>query len=398
MKQRPVTAGTAFGSDAALRPAVAADAEPYKVADGNGRRHARRLAHVARARLRRCHGARQDGVGPSLLERMRRIDKAEFKPAVLKGNPEKGVMPPWTQEPNVNKYFEELWSYLKGRRRRAAARPPEALKEVDSARAGHGGRPAAAPRRLRAGRRGPLQVCADPNNLPFSNRNEQGFENKLAEIWARELGSTLEYTWFPQRRGFERNTLRGANDPDRYKCDLVIGVPDGYELAMTTRPTTARRTRSSTEGEGARRITVPEDLLKLAPAKLKSLSSASSHAALRLAAQASRLYDQMVPYSTPSGDPERYPGKIIENELLAGTIDVAFVWGPIAGYFARNARTPCWWSCRSAGPGDSVRLSHRHGRAVRRARVEGPGRSADRGEPAPHPGDPRRLRGAAARR
>ena len=71
-----------------------------------------------------------------------------------------------------------------------------------------------------------LKVCADPNNLPFSNRAEQGFENKLARIWARELGVGVEYTWFPQRRGFERNTLN-AEDPERggYKCDVIVGVP-----------------------------------------------------------------------------------------------------------------------------------------------------------------------------
>ena len=82
-----------------------------------------------------------------------------------------------------------------------------------------------------------LKVCADPNNLPFSNRDEQGFENKLAQIWARELGVEVEYTWFPHRRGFERNTLQ-AEDPERggYKCDVIVGVPDGYDLAMTTRP------------------------------------------------------------------------------------------------------------------------------------------------------------------
>ena len=82
-----------------------------------------------------------------------------------------------------------------------------------------------------------LKVCADPNNLPFSNREQQGFENKLAQIWARELGVEVEYTWFPHRRGFERNTLQ-AEDPERggYKCDVIVGVPDGYDLAMTTRP------------------------------------------------------------------------------------------------------------------------------------------------------------------
>jgi hypothetical protein len=58
---------------------------------------------------------------------------------------------------------------------------------------------------------GALKVCADPNNLPFSNRGEQGFENKLARIWASELGLTLEYTWFPHRRGFERHTLQKSS-------------------------------------------------------------------------------------------------------------------------------------------------------------------------------------------
>ncbi|TMH88159.1 MAG: hypothetical protein E6H47_08185 [Betaproteobacteria bacterium] len=77
-----------------------------------------------------------------------------------------------------------------------------------------------------------LRVCQDPNNLPFSNRAGEGFENKIAELLARELGWTLESTWFPQRLGFIRNTLRGR-DPasNRFKCDLVIGVPVGFELA-----------------------------------------------------------------------------------------------------------------------------------------------------------------------
>src|SRR6267378_5084166 len=82
-----------------------------------------------------------------------------------------------------------------------------------------------------------LRVCEDPNNLPFSNRAGEGFENKLAELLARELGWTLEYTWFPQRMGFIRNTLRGREpNSGRFKCDLVLGVPVGFELAATTKP------------------------------------------------------------------------------------------------------------------------------------------------------------------
>ncbi|HXJ52605.1 MAG TPA: quinoprotein dehydrogenase-associated putative ABC transporter substrate-binding protein, partial [Burkholderiales bacterium] len=82
-----------------------------------------------------------------------------------------------------------------------------------------------------------LRVCEDPNNLPFSNRAGEGFENKIVELLAAELGWKLEYTWFPQRMGFIRNTLRNRDpDTDRFKCDLVPGVPVGFELAATTKP------------------------------------------------------------------------------------------------------------------------------------------------------------------
>ena len=185
-----------------------------------------------------------------------------------------------------------------------------------------------------------LRVCQDPNNLPFSNRAGEGFENKIAELLARELGWTLEYTWFPQRMGFIRNTLRGR-DPgsNRFKCDLVIGVPVGFELASTTKPY-YRSTYALVyvKGKGLDGVTAPEGLLGLEPAKLKSLKlgvigqTPPADWLLR-----HRLFDQVVPYQLQSGDPERYPGEIVEKDLVAGKIDVAFVWGPIAGYFAKNA-------------------------------------------------------------
>ncbi len=185
-----------------------------------------------------------------------------------------------------------------------------------------------------------LRVCEDPNNLPFSNRAGEGFENKLAELLAGELGWKLEYTWFPQRMGFIRNTLR-AREPDanRFKCDLVLGVPTGFELAATTKPY-YRSTYALVyrKGTGLDSISVPEDLLKLEPAKLKSLKfgvvgqTPPADWLLRHG-----LFDQVVPYQTQSADPERYPGEMVEKDLVAGTIDVAFMWGPIAGYFAKNA-------------------------------------------------------------
>ena len=188
-----------------------------------------------------------------------------------------------------------------------------------------------------------LRVCEDPNNLPFSNRAGEGFENKIAELLARELGWTLEYTWFPQRMGFIRNTLRGRDpDSNRFKCDLVMGVPAGFDLASTTKPY-YRSTYALVyvKGKGLDSVTAPEDLLRLEPAKLKSLK-------LGVVGQTPpsdwllkhHLFDQVVPYQRQSGDPERYPGEMVEKDLVAGTIDVAFVWGPIAGYFAQRAKSP----------------------------------------------------------
>src|SRR5205823_11316691 len=77
---------------------------------------------------------------------------------------------------------------------------------------------------------GVLRVCADPNNLPFSNERGEGFENKIAELLAHELNERVEYTWWAQRRGFFRNTLKSG------VCDVVIGVPAGFEMALTTKP------------------------------------------------------------------------------------------------------------------------------------------------------------------
>jgi quinoprotein dehydrogenase-associated probable ABC transporter substrate-binding protein len=185
-----------------------------------------------------------------------------------------------------------------------------------------------------------LRVCADPNNLPLSNRKQEGYENKIAQLLADELGWKLEYTWFPQRLGFIRNTLRARLDEeDRFKCDLVIGVPVGFELAATTKPyLRSTWALAYVKGKGLDGVRTPEDLLKLEPARLK---------ALRFGAFAQtppvdwllkhELLDQLVPYQRMSGDPEEYPGEMIEKDLAAGKIDVGFAWGPIAGYFVQRA-------------------------------------------------------------
>ena len=82
-----------------------------------------------------------------------------------------------------------------------------------------------------------FKVCADPYMLPMSNKDGEGYENKIAELLANKLGLKLKYEFFPQRMGFIRNTLRAeSNSGLGYKCDIVINVPSGFELAATTDP------------------------------------------------------------------------------------------------------------------------------------------------------------------
>jgi len=188
-----------------------------------------------------------------------------------------------------------------------------------------------------------LRVCADPNNMPLSNSNGEGYENKIAEVLARELGWKLEYTWFPQRMGFIRNTLKArVPDQDRFKCDLVVGVPVGYELTLTT-PAYYRSTWAMVvpKGKGLDEIRTPDDLLKIDPVRLKKLrfglvgGTPPTDWLLR-----NSLIDQAQSIPTQSGDPEVYPGEMIDKELASGQIDVAFAWGPIAGYFAKHSKEP----------------------------------------------------------
>ena len=185
-----------------------------------------------------------------------------------------------------------------------------------------------------------LRVCADPNNMPLSNNKGEGFENKIAAAMAKDFGYKLEYTYFPQRMGFVRHTLRDKVDnSDQFKCDLIIGVPHGYDMTSTTRPwlhsTYAMVFPKRPEFAN---INAPADLLKLPPDQLKKLR-------LGIFSQtpavdwllSNNLIDQAVSYQAQSGDPNAFPGEMIQHDLAQGNVDVVFVWGPIAGYFAKQA-------------------------------------------------------------
>jgi quinoprotein dehydrogenase-associated probable ABC transporter substrate-binding protein len=193
---------------------------------------------------------------------------------------------------------------------------------------------------------GVLKVCADPSNLPLSNDKGEGYENKIAEALARDLKMKVEYTFFPQRIGFIRNTLRSKDEVSHeYKCDLIMSVPKEYELTATTQPymhsTYALIFSSRSDLNGLR---TAEDLLKLPREKLDTLrigvftKSPGSDWLLK-----NGLVDHAVSYSHQNGDVEESPARTIERDLANGRLDAAILWGPIAGMLVeQRTKNPKW--------------------------------------------------------
>jgi mxaJ protein len=185
-----------------------------------------------------------------------------------------------------------------------------------------------------AGTRRVLRVCADPNNLPFSNERREGFENRLAELVGKELGARVEYVWWAQRRGFIRNTLAAG------ECDVVFGVPSRFERVLATAP----YVRSSYVF--VTRDTISPPITSLDDPRLRTLrigvhligddytNTPPAHALAR------RGIVRNVAGYTIYGDyrEPNPPARIIEA-VGRGDIDVAIVWGPFAGYFAPRQRT-----------------------------------------------------------
>lgn len=187
-----------------------------------------------------------------------------------------------------------------------------------------------------------LRVCQDPNNLPFSNVKGEGIENKIAETFGKSLGLPVVYYSFPQRLAFIRNTLKFKLPGQEYPCDIVIGVPAEYDQVSATKPY-YRSTYALVfpKGKDLDQVASGEDFLKVDPAKLSKLRIGvydRSPASTWLAKH--KLVEQGVPYPVMNADPDQYPGEIIEKDLAAGKIDVAIVWGPIAGYYAQRVKTP----------------------------------------------------------
>ena len=188
-----------------------------------------------------------------------------------------------------------------------------------------------------------LRVCQDPNNLPFSNTRGEGIENRIAEVFGKALNLPVTYYSFPQRLAFIRNTLRYKLPGQDYPCDIVIGVPVGFDEGVSVTKPYYRSTYALVipKGKGMDNVATADDFLKLDPAKLRTLRIGlydRSPAGAWL--ENHQLLESGVPYPIMNADPDQYPGEIIEKDLAAGRLDVAIVWGPIAGYFAQRVKSP----------------------------------------------------------
>jgi mxaJ protein len=174
-----------------------------------------------------------------------------------------------------------------------------------------------------------LRVSADPNNLPFTNERLEGFENKIAELLARELHAELRYVWRAQRRGFFRSSLTEG------ECDLVLGVPAGFERAMTTIP--YYRSSYVFVSRKDRRLTVrsfDDPALRTLKIGVQLIGDDGTNTPPAHALAARGLVDNLVGF-TVFGDytRENPPARIVEA-VSKGEVDIAIVWGPLAGYFA----------------------------------------------------------------
>jgi quinoprotein dehydrogenase-associated probable ABC transporter substrate-binding protein len=183
-----------------------------------------------------------------------------------------------------------------------------------------------------------FRPCIDPNNLPFSNSHGDGIENRIAALFAQKLGLPVQSYELPQRMNFVRNTLRYRLPGEDYRCDILMGVPVGFDQAWVTAP----YYRSTyvlvfPKGKGLDAVKSGDDLFAGFPGASRRPVIGiydRSPASIWLSKHGWEEHAQV--YRMLSADPEQYPGEIIEKDLAQGRIDAAVVWGPIGAYFARR--------------------------------------------------------------
>jgi len=175
-----------------------------------------------------------------------------------------------------------------------------------------------------------IRICADPNNLPFSNQNGEGLENQLARIIADDLSSELKYVWFSERKNFLKNSL-GAD-----LCDAVLGVPIEMNGALLTRPYYRSTYVIVTRADRGLKIeSLYDERLKDLRIGLHIVDEDYSPPGRLLAAQA--LSRQIIGYSLYGAFGEQNPPGRLIDAVVKDHVDVAIVWGPFAGYFAKKS-------------------------------------------------------------
>jgi mxaJ protein len=187
---------------------------------------------------------------------------------------------------------------------------------------------------LAAGDARVLRVCADPNNLPFSNARGEGFENKIVELVADELGARLSYAWWPQRRGFLRNTLLAD------ECDIVSGTASGVEMLWPTRPYYRSGFAFVTRHDGPNVHSLDDSVLHGLRIGIQVVGEDGSNPPPSYALARRGIIANVRGYSVYGDYREAYPAARIMEAVAKGEIDVAIVWGPIAGYFAQRENVP----------------------------------------------------------
>ena len=172
-----------------------------------------------------------------------------------------------------------------------------------------------------------FRVCADPHNLPFSNEGGEGFENKIAELFAKKLDKNLAYAWYPQSVGFIRNTLNA------HKCDVIMGFPQGGELAQSTNPyyhtayALVFRRGSSLDGID----TLSDPRLKEKRIGVVAGTPPATYLAMNSLLERTKGYPLVVDTRVDSS------GEAMMKDLIDGVIDIAVLWGPMAGYHAQRS-------------------------------------------------------------
>ncbi len=222
---------------------------------------------------------------------------------------------------------------------------------------------------------GDLRVCADPNNLPFTDKAGAGFDNAIAELVARELGARVSYVWHPERHGFLRETLNAG------RCDVVLGVPAATGQLLTTRPYYRSgyvfvQRRGDRHGAPVRSFDDP----RLARLRVGIHVIGDDYNSLPPGVALARrgIVKNVVGYSIYGNYDRPSPPADLIRAVERGDVDVAIAWGPLAGYFAKRSTVPLALTpVPAGGAGGAAQFVYdiaagvRRGDTAMRARVDG---------------------------